>query len=433
MSRTIVIVGCGVFGLSTAVELAKNRSFDNIIAIDAEPVPSSMSAANDINKIVRPEYADLKYMKLALEAMEKWRNDPELSSVYFECGRLSTISKDPYRARFDEVAQRNLRKLLGDSALINLSSSEEIRKKYPLLFSNSPLRSDMQAVVNEHAGYANSAASLKLLELKARELGVEFVFGKAGKFKKFVVNHSETDIDKNDNHVSVQTEDGTIYHADTILLAVGAYLNAYLNTSHRVCAKGLPVAHIQLTDEEFKIYKNMPIIFDPDCAYAFPPNPVTKLIKLASTGYEYVCNVETDYDENSKVVSIPHSGPSKSSLPKYAIIQMRRFLDTFLPDLADRSLINTKMCWISDTEDANFLIDKVPQFDNVFVANGDSGHAFKFLPNIGRYIAQRILGDLSEEWKDAWRWREDDKASELKWRCVRSLIDYKDAEFTYDK
>ncbi|EPY50782.1 L-saccharopine oxidase [Schizosaccharomyces cryophilus OY26] len=429
MTKTFLIVGCGVFGLSAAVELAKQHVFDRIIAIDAEAVPSSMSAANDLNKIVRPEYADIKYMKLALEAMDLWRTNDPVSSSYHECGRLSITSSDPNRSQFDAVSQANLRKLLGDSALINLNTPDEIRQRFPILLSNAPLKVNASAVLNEHAGYANASEALKTMESEAKKYGVEFRYGKRGSFKRFVFPNTSSGPN---TLAAVETDDGSIIQADTILLAIGAYMNAYVHTDRRVIAKGLPVAHLQLTEEEYKQYTKMPIIFDPDVAYVFPPDHKSKLLKFSSTGYEYVYNTHTHYDQ-SIITSIPNPPSLYTEIPDYAKKNIRQFLQMYLPNLADRPLQKCKMCWISDTSDSEFLIDKLPGTENVLIANGDSGHAFKFLPNIGKYITQKVCGTLSPEWQKAWKWKDlKNQSKEVKWRGTRSLVDLKNTSFTTD-
>jgi sarcosine oxidase / L-pipecolate oxidase len=63
--QNILIVGAGVFGLSTALHLAQD-GYKNITVIDRECIPSPFSAGNDLNKIVRAEYVDPFYTELAL-------------------------------------------------------------------------------------------------------------------------------------------------------------------------------------------------------------------------------------------------------------------------------------------------------------------------------------------------------------------------------
>lgn len=63
---SVLIVGAGVFGLSTALELAR-QGYKNIKVLDrGTEIPSPFSAGFDLNKIVRAEYEDPFYTDLAL-------------------------------------------------------------------------------------------------------------------------------------------------------------------------------------------------------------------------------------------------------------------------------------------------------------------------------------------------------------------------------
>lgn len=68
----VVIVGAGVFGLSTALEL-KNRGYTKVTVLDRfiPPVPDGSSV--DISRIIRTDYTDLLYGRLASEAYALWK------------------------------------------------------------------------------------------------------------------------------------------------------------------------------------------------------------------------------------------------------------------------------------------------------------------------------------------------------------------------
>lgn len=64
--QSILVLGAGCFGLATAHHLA-TQGYSNITVLDkAEAIPSPFSAANDLNKVIRAEYADPFYTDLAL-------------------------------------------------------------------------------------------------------------------------------------------------------------------------------------------------------------------------------------------------------------------------------------------------------------------------------------------------------------------------------
>jgi sarcosine oxidase/L-pipecolate oxidase len=66
INQSILILGGGCFGLATALELAQ-KGYRNITILEKDvDVPSRFSAAYDLNKVIRAEYADDFYTQLAL-------------------------------------------------------------------------------------------------------------------------------------------------------------------------------------------------------------------------------------------------------------------------------------------------------------------------------------------------------------------------------
>ena len=56
-SSSILIIGAGTWGCSTALHLAR-RGYINVTVLDPHPVPSPIATGNDINKIM--EHSELK-------------------------------------------------------------------------------------------------------------------------------------------------------------------------------------------------------------------------------------------------------------------------------------------------------------------------------------------------------------------------------------
>jgi sarcosine oxidase/L-pipecolate oxidase len=65
------------------------------------------------------------------------------------------------------------------------------------------------------------------------------------------------------------------------------------------------------------------------------------------------------------------------------------------------------MRWCTDTADRHYLITLHPDYAGTLIlASGASGHGFKMLPTIGKYVADLIEGKkLQSLFQEAWRWR----------------------------
>ena len=58
--------------------------------------------------------------------------------------------------------------------------------------------------------------------------------------------------------------------------------------------------------------------------------------------------------------------------------------------MADYEMIQAKVCMFSNSPDEHFIIDRLPQLNNVFVAAGFSGHGFKYCSVVGEILAALV-------------------------------------------
>lgn len=62
------------------------------------------------------------------------------------------------------------------------------------------------------------------------------------------------------------------------------------------------------------------------------------------------------------------------------------------PRLKGQPIVESHVCQTEYTPDRHFVIDRHPDFDNVWIAGGGSGHGFKHGPVVGEYVADRVQG-----------------------------------------
>ncbi len=73
------------------------------------------------------------------------------------------------------------------------------------------------------------------------------------------------------------------------------------------------------------------------------------------------------------------------------IAQAREFLARRFPAFATAPLLSAEVCQYENTSNGDFVIDRHPAFDNVWIAGGGSGHGFKHGPAVGEYLTARML------------------------------------------
>ncbi len=90
----------------------------------------------------------------------------------------------------------------------------------------------------------------------------------------------------------------------------------------------------------------------------------------------------------------PQSDPDRSVRWFDAVTntRQREFVTRRFPGLKDAPILETRCCHYDGSSTRNFIIDRLPDTTNVWVAGGGNSEAFKSGPMIGEYVARRVLG-----------------------------------------
>ena len=75
----------------------------------------------------------------------------------------------------------------------------------------------------------------------------------------------------------------------------------------------------------------------------------------------------------------------------------RAYLAKRMPMLAGAPMLESRVCQYENTSNGDFLIDKHPEHENVWLVGGGSGHGFKHGPVVGEYVAAMIGGTGTPE------------------------------------
>jgi monomeric sarcosine oxidase len=71
--------------------------------------------------------------------------------------------------------------------------------------------------------------------------------------------------------------------------------------------------------------------------------------------------------------------------------ETRRYLAHRLPDMKNAPLVEARVCQYENTSSGDFLIDRHPDFENVWLVGGGSGHGFKHGPALGEYVSRKMI------------------------------------------
>ncbi|KAI5475081.1 hypothetical protein MNV49_001957 [Pseudohyphozyma bogoriensis] len=395
-----LIVGSGEFGAATALSLikgpyAKHAHLITILDRAVDP-PAVDAASSDLNKIVRQDYCDPFYGALAFESIKRWRS-PEWSKNYFESGVAVGAEKTHSQAAYikGSLALNQTPEMYTEGLkAFALRSNEEVKRAFP----KGVVMGDMSTkefYYNQMGGWANARGAVVDTVARLRAAGVHFAAGEA-KELIFALKNGKRDVR------GVRTTTGKEFTADFVISTMGAWTPQVLPELAEECLPtGQIVATIQLTKEELKVYKDIPVtLFLDNGFYSFPPNH-EGIIKLAIHSKGWLSPTST-------LPSLPRTtltpGCEKQNIPDVSVKELRALFSEVYPELAKKEFIGTRLCWYSDRPSGDWLLDYHPQYRSLFVCAGDSGHGFKFMPVIGDLIVKGISGSFSKAEKDVWGW-----------------------------
>lgn len=73
------------------------------------------------------------------------------------------------------------------------------------------------------------------------------------------------------------------------------------------------------------------------------------------------------------------------------VARARAYLAQRFPGLAEAPLIHARVCQYENSSNGDFLMDRLPGHDRVWLLGGGSGHGFKHGPAVGRRMAAHVL------------------------------------------
>lgn len=221
-----------------------------------------------------------------------------------------------------------------------------------------------------------------------------------------------------DTVTGAKLSDGRVLSADLVVVAAGAWTAGLVDLAGQTIATGQVLGYINLTEEEQEKLAKMPVILNLSTGLFIIP-PTDRVLKIARHAYGYInptplanppLPLSPDQPSTPQTsISLPRTAATHPSLsiPAEAAADLRRALREMIPwpSLYDRPFSKTRLCWYSDTPTGDFLIDYHPHWRGLFIATGDSGHAFKFLPIIGDRVVQCIAHNCPAEFREKWAWK----------------------------
>jgi glycine/D-amino acid oxidase-like deaminating enzyme len=369
-----VIVGGGVFGMTTALEL-RRRGF-SVELLDPGPVPHPAASSTDISKAVRMDYgADRFYALLGREALDGWRawNRVWGEALFHEVGILLLAGQPLEHGGFEADGFAVLR---GLGIPVERMEAAALATRFPPWHAAGY----RDGYFNPQAGWAASASVVARLAREADAAGVKIRL--EARVSGLVTSGSRV--------AGVRLASGEEVRADGVIVAAGAWTPMLLpHLAELMWPVGQPVVHFRPADPAPFLGERFPVW----CA------------DIARTGW-YGFPVDA-----GGRLKIGHHGAGRRIGPGDPLeindderARFHEFVERTFPALAGAPIVGTRLCLYCDTWDGNFLIDHDPVHPGLFVAAGGSGHGFKFAPVLGPIVAD-AFERKPNPWTERFAWR----------------------------
>jgi sarcosine oxidase len=369
-SFDVIVIGVGSMGSATCYYLSK-RGY-KVLGLEQFDISHEFGSHAGQSRIIRKAYFEHPdYVPLLERAYKNW-NDLEQETgeeLYFKTGLLyaGTSNNEMITGVKRSAALYNIE-------LEKLNNADAIKRFPRFLFPKS-----FEILFEPEAGFLPPERSIRLYASQAKKSGA-------------TINTNEKVIGwKKDGTTIIVITDKNSYQCNKLIITTGAWAGKMIpGFSDKIKVTRQFVAWIKTKDDMQFALNNFPcwMVGDDEkhgCYYGFPLLDTKKFGEPA--GLKLAHHFPKEVTDPDKV---------DRQATETDIQNLKYCLDKYLPGVFD-SVLHTKICLYGNSPDENFIIDKLPGYEeNVSVACGFSGHGFKFASVVGEILADLAIKDKSD-------------------------------------
>lgn len=356
----VAVIGAGAFGAWTAWHL--ERSGLSVLLLDAWGPGHGRSSSGDESRIIRMGYgADEIYTRMAMQSLDLWQDlfSQTNQSLFRQTGVLR-IARDG-----DPDSDATNRTLTAVGVPIEIVSADELSRRFPQMRLSDPR---VYGIFEPQSGTLLARRAVAAVVEDAVRHGVEHATAAV------LAPAPDGPL------ASIRTSSGQVIRAGTFVFACGAWL-----------AKVFPAllgARIYPTRQEVFFFA------PPAGDRRFGPPELPAWVDFTDPRGPYGVpdlegrGLKIGFDRHGADFD-PDTGDRRLSVR--GLEEAYGFLAERFPDLASAPLVESRVCQYENTSNGDFLIDRHPDFTNVWLAGGGSGHGFKHGPAVGEYLSSRIV------------------------------------------
>lgn len=357
----LIVIGAGVFGAWIAWNL--QRRGKRVLLVDAWGVAHNRSSSGGETRLIRTEYAgNALYTRWAWESLAAWHALAKRheAPLFHETGALYLYPQDNEPIDRSIAMQREL------GIPIEKLAPADMARRWPQI--------DFGGIA---VGVMQPSMGALMARNSVQALVGDFVRA-GGSFRQIAIDPPRADQMVLD---AVAGTGGETLRAAQFVFACGPWL-----------PKLFPdVVGKRIVPTRQDVFFFAPAAGDARFGGAHLPAWVDVSSKDLHYGFP-------DIEARGFKVALDTHGPgfdpdaSDRRITDQALADVRAYLARRFPDLARRPLADSRVCQYENTDNGHLLVDRHPDWSNVWIAGGGSGHGFKHGPAVGRYVADLTLG-----------------------------------------
>jgi monomeric sarcosine oxidase len=359
----VAIVGAGVFGSWLGFHL--QQAGLRVALIDAYGAGNGRASSGGESRIIRMGYGPEEiYTRWAQGSLEQWRDLSERSDLplFHQTGVLSLARED------DAYSIATAGTLRNAGIEFEELRGEDLASRFPQM----QFAEEVRGIYEPGSGALMAARAVQTLVHRFEQDGGAVLTGAA----------------------CAPAGSG---HANEILTRTGARIQAGVFVF--ACGAWLPGLFPDLLQGKLHPTRQEVFFFGaPAGDTRFLPGALPVWIDFSAEVYGF-----PDLEGHGFKISFDRHGPpidpdrDERQISPALLDEIRAVLAARFPAMKGTPLIETRVCQYENTWNGDFLIDRHPAFDNVWLAGGGSGHGFKHGPALGEYLAEKILHDGETE------------------------------------
>jgi glycine/D-amino acid oxidase-like deaminating enzyme len=366
----VAVIGAGAFGGWTALQLLERGA--RVTLVDAWGPGNSRASSGGETRIMRGTYGpDQPYTQLAARALGLWQKYERRWKRQFlhRTGVLWMAS-----SRDDAYERGSVAPLREARIKFRELSTPEMKKRWPQINFDGV----NWGIYEPECGYLDARASCQAV--------VEAFVAEGGEYRPAQVLRGGLEA----SVPHLRLSEGSRLKADRYVFACGPWLGELFPktigelirpTKQDIFFFGPPARHARLFTDD-----HMPVWGDHGKRFFYGiPGRDRRGFKMADD------TRGADFD--------PTCGERVVSLA--TLKRVRDYMSLRFPAMTDAPLIETRVCQYEQTSDSNFILDRHPGMDHVWILGGGSGHGFKHGPALGETMAELVLteGEADKVWQ----------------------------------